>query len=142
VSITIPDAQVAEMIDHAFEADPEECCGILFGRGSVVTNSRRVQNVHDNRARRYTMAPLELIDAEREADGRGEEFVAFYHSHPSSEAYPSETDVGNAVDSEWTGPCYVVVSLAEKQPVVRAFRISSRGKIRDVAIESDDERAK
>ena len=136
--ITVPKAQIAEMIAHALEADPEECCGILLGNGGVVTCSRRVTNVHDTRTTRYTMDPLELVNAEREAEGRGEEFVAFYHSHPHSQGRPSETDIDNVVESEWTEPYYVLVSLAEKtRPVVRAFRISGDRQVEEVIIETD-----
>ena len=138
--ITVPGRQIAEMIAHALEADPEECCGVLVGKGDVVTGSRRVTNVHDERARRYTMDPLELVNAEREAERRGEEFVAFYHSHPDSQARPSETDIDNAVESEWTEPYYVLVSLAEKtRPVVRAFRISLDRQVEEVPIRTGDE---
>ena len=136
--ITIPGAQIAEIIAHALEADPEECCGILLGNDGVVTSSRRVANVHDERATRYTMDPLELVHAEREAESRGEEFVAFYHSHPHSPARPSETDIDNAVESEWTDPYYVVVSLAEKtRPVVRAFQIAGDRQVKEVFINTE-----
>jgi len=139
LSLTVPRAQIDEMIAHAREMAPDECCGILLGNGGVVTRSRRVANVHDERARRYTMDPLEVINADREAQERGEEFVAFYHSHPGSQAYPSETDIDNAVESEWTEPYYVVVSLAEKtRPVVRAFRISLDRQVEEVRIVTGD----
>ena len=137
--ITIRGAQIAEIIAHALEADPEECCGILLGNDGVVASSRRVANVHDERATRYTMDPLELVHAEREAESRGEEFVAFYHSHPHSPARPSETDIDNAVESEWTDPYYVVVSLAEKtRPVVRAFQIAGDRQVREAFINAED----
>ena len=139
MQITIPGAQIEEMIAHALEADPEECCGILLGNGDVVTGSRRVTNVHDERARRYTMDPLEVIKADRDAQERGEEFVAFYHSHPHSQAQPSGTDIDNAVESEWTGPYYVLVSLSEKtRPVVRAFRISPDRQVEEVLVNTGD----
>ena len=136
--ITIPGAQVAEIIAHALEADPEECCGILLGSDGVVAGSRRVANVHDERTTRYTMDPLELVHAEREAEKRGEEFVAFYHSHPHGQARPSETDIDNAVESEWTGPYYVIVSLVEKtRPVVRAFQIAGDRQVKEVFINTE-----
>jgi proteasome lid subunit RPN8/RPN11 len=135
LSITIPKTQIKEMVAHAREAAPEECCGILFGDRSTVTRSCRVPNVHDEPTRRYTMDPLELVHADREAEARGEEFVAFYHSHPHSVGYPSETDVDNAVESEWVDPFYVVVSLADKaKPTIRAFRISLDRTIDEVPI--------
>lgn len=133
--LEIPKAQIAEMIAHALEADPEECCGILTGADSVVTGGRRVRNAHDNPVSRYTMDPLDIMAMERKADDRGEEFVAIYHSHTYSQGYPSETDIRNAVESGWVDPYYVLVSLVEKtRPVVRAYRISEAGEVSEVFI--------
>ncbi len=126
------------MITHAMEFDPEECCGILFGKNSVVTSGRRMKNVHENRVSRYTMDPRELIEAQRDADSKGDEFVAIYHSHTWTQAYPSETDVNNAVDSGWTDPYYVLVSLVEKtRPVVRAYKIGEDSAVEEIVIKTD-----
>jgi [CysO sulfur-carrier protein]-S-L-cysteine hydrolase len=126
------------MITHAMELDPEECCGLLFGKSGAVTSSRRMKNVHENRVSRYTMDPRELIDAQRVADSRGDEFVAIYHSHTWTQAYPSETDVNNAVDSGWTDPYYVLVSLVEKtRPVVRAYKIGEDSAVEEIVIKTD-----
>ncbi|MBT3943173.1 MAG: M67 family metallopeptidase [Chloroflexi bacterium] len=128
--LRLPKSLLAEMISHALDADPEECCGVLLGRGDEATRLRRIRNVHESRVNRYSMDPLDLIEAERDADGRSEEFVAIYHSHTYSQGYPSDTDVRNAVESGWTGPYYVLVSLVEKtRPVVRAYRISEDGDV-------------
>ena len=128
--LKLPKQLLAEMITHALEQDPEVCCGLLLGRGNTATRLRRVRNAHESRVNRYNMDPLDVIEAEREADGAGEEFVAIYHSHTYSQGYPSDTDVRNAVESGWTDPFYVLVSLVEKaRPVVRAYRISAGGEV-------------
>ena len=128
-TLKLPKLLLAEMITHALETDPEECCGILLGRGNTVTRSRRIRNTHESRVNRYNMDPLDVLEAERDADGAGEEFVAIYHSHTYSQGYPSDTDIRNAVESGWTDPFYVLISLVEKtRPVVRAYRISEDGK--------------
>jgi proteasome lid subunit RPN8/RPN11 len=59
-------------------------------------------------------------------DDRGEDLVAIYHSHPSSQAYPSPTDRAESVDDRgaqrFPGAIYVLVSLMG-EPEVRAYRI-------------------
>lgn len=57
-----------------------------------------------------------------EIDASGEELAALYHSHPRSEAYPSQTDVNLA--EWWPGVVWLICSLAGPQPVVRAFEIN------------------
>jgi proteasome lid subunit RPN8/RPN11 len=61
-----------------------------------------------------------LLRIHREVDGRDEDFLVIYHSHTHTEAYPSPTDVRLAA---WPDAYYVLVSLAEEPPPVRAFRI-------------------
>ncbi len=46
--------------------------------------------------------------------------LGVYHSHPAGDAWPSETDVAEALYPEWT---YLIVGLAGARPIVRAFRI-------------------
>jgi [CysO sulfur-carrier protein]-S-L-cysteine hydrolase len=140
MSITVPRKQIAEMIAHALEQDPEECCGFLLGTGDTVSRSRPVANVHDNKISRYTMDPVDIARIEREADEQGLELVAIYHSHTYTQGYPSKTDVNNAVESGWLGPYYVLVSLVEKtRPVVRAYRIRQDGTVTEAVIETDAE---
>jgi proteasome lid subunit RPN8/RPN11 len=128
--LKLPKQLLAEMITHALDKDPEECCGLLVGRGDSATRLRRIRNVHESLSNRFSMDPLDVIEAERDADGWGEEFVAIYHSHTYSQGYPSDTDVRNATENGWTDPFYVLISLVEKtRPVVRAYRISGDGEV-------------
>ena len=56
-----------------------------------------------------------------------------WHCHTHTEAYPSPTDVRQAVDPAWF---YVIVSLRDQAPVLRAYRIRD-GEIAEVAVELD-----
>jgi proteasome lid subunit RPN8/RPN11 len=56
----------------------------------------------------------------RDAEASGTELVGVWHSHTHTDAYPSDTDVRQAVDPTWV---YVVVSLKHGDPVLRAYRI-------------------
>ncbi|MBI2965345.1 MAG: M67 family metallopeptidase [Chloroflexi bacterium] len=133
--LTIPKMLIAEMITHALEKDPEECCGLVLGKDGRGTVTRRVSNSHENKVSRYTMEPLEVMKVEREADGRGEGLLAIYHSHTYTQAYPSETDIRSAIETGWLDPNYILVSLVEKtRPVMRAYRIDENGSVREVFI--------
>ena len=85
--LKLPKLLLAEIITHALERDPEECCGILLGRGNTVTQLRRIRNIHDSGVNRFKMDPFDVIEAERDARGAGEKFVAIYHSHTYSEGH-------------------------------------------------------
>jgi proteasome lid subunit RPN8/RPN11 len=134
----IPRKVLAEMISHALEDDPNECCGFLIGKDGEATRSRRARNVHKNKISRYSMDPVEVMEIQQDSDAKGEVFVAIYHSHTYTQGYPSETDVNNAVDSGWTDPYYVLVSLVEKtRPVVRAYRIRDDRSVEEIVIVTD-----
>ena len=128
---------IAQMISHALKSDPDECCGLLIGV-DVPTRLQKMRNVHSTPARRYEMDPVELMQAEREAEANDERIVGIYHSHTFTQAYPSQTDANNAAQSGWTDPVYVLVSLAEKwRPVVRAFDIDELGAITELPLTTD-----
>ena len=127
------------MILHALEEDPQECCGVLLGSGDdEATEFVRISNVAEDKERRYSMDPLEQSAAEQRADADAKSITGIFHSHTFTQAYPSTTDVRNAVNSMWTTPVYVLVSLVEKtRPVVRAFRISDDGAVTEIVVTTD-----
>ena len=118
--LTLPQAFIDEMIAHALEDAPNECCGIIAGQDGRAVKLFRAQNSAAS-AYRYNVDPKELFRIHRECDENGWEFIVIYHSHTASEAYPSDTDVRLAF---WPETHYVLVSLMNREnPVVRAFRI-------------------
>ena len=114
---------IDEMIAHAHEDAPIECCGILGGKDGRVLQLYRAKNAEESEFR-YYVEPHDLLRINRDCDERGWEFVGFYHSHTGSKAYPSPTDVRIATEAEWPGAVYFVVSLLDSEnPAVRAYRI-------------------
>lgn len=125
--LTLPKSYIDEMIGHAVEDDPNECCGLLAGKDGEATRLYRMTNV-EHSPFRYSMDSKELYLATREMDGGDWSLLAIYHSHTHSEAYPSATDVRLATwpdgNSIWPDAYYILVSLQDKaSPVVRAFLI-------------------
>ena len=111
---------IDEMIAHAKEDAPDECCGIIAGADGRAKKLYRAINA-EHSPYRYSVDTKDQLRIHRDADSNDWEFLVIYHSHTHTEAYPSPTDVRLAA---WSDAYYVLVSLMdESAPVVRAFRI-------------------
>lgn len=120
---------------------PNEACALLAGivepsdGGSVlVTGVHPVLN--DRRsATTFAMDGQSMIDAEEAIEGSGRQVVGVMHSHPTSEAAPSERDVRDAAVYDPAGTfVHLIVSMQGFAPVIRAFRYGGPG---GVAVEYD-----
>jgi len=117
---TIEQHYIDEMIAHALDEAPLECCGVLGGRDGRVLKLYQATNAEHSRYC-YNIESQELFRINRECEENGWQFLGIYHSHPGSAAYPSPTDVDKA---SWPESLYFIVSLSNpKNPEVRAFRI-------------------
>ena len=118
--LTLPQDYVDEMIAHAREDVPNECCGIIAGKDSKAEKLYRAINAEASPFR-YSVEPKDLLRIYRDLDSNGWDVLVIYHSHTHTEAYPSPTDIRLAA---WEDAFYVLVSLEDDaSPVVRAFRI-------------------
>ena len=116
-----------DMIAHALEEDPNECCGILAGLGDAVQHVYRVTNIAKSPVR-YWMDPQEQLNSMLDAERNGWDLLAFFHSHTRGPDHPSQTDVRLALESGWLDVGYVLVVLdSVDAPQIRAFRIDEAG---------------
>jgi proteasome lid subunit RPN8/RPN11 len=120
-----------EIVTHARSEAPNECCGLIAGADGRAIRVHRARNEFAS-PMRFNVHPQDLIRITTEIDDRGEELAAIYHSHPRSEAYPSQTDVNLAAN--WPDPVWMICSLAGEEPIVRAFRIRD-GSVEEVEID-------
>jgi len=119
-----------EMIAHAREEAPNECCGYMRAKDGVVQEVFRAVNER-NSPYGYELDPKSLF-AVNDLDDHGFE-VGVYHSHPRSPAEPSQTDINLANYPAWT---YWIVSLGGEEPGVRAWRIAD-GSVDEEPVEVD-----
>jgi [CysO sulfur-carrier protein]-S-L-cysteine hydrolase len=123
---------VDEIVAHAREEAPNECCGMVAGSDGRATRVHRARNAEGSPLR-YTIHPEDQFRITMEIEERGEEIAAIYHSHTASPAEPSQTDINLA--ENWPDPVYVICSLAEPQaPVVRGFSIRD-GRVDEVELD-------
>lgn len=122
--LSLPTKLAQQMIEQANLESPNECCGVLAGNNGAVTQLYPATNVEKSPVK-YTIDPEEMRGVLRQAELSAQEILGFYHSHTSTEAYPSPTDIKLAPPSDLFDFQYVIVSLAQKEaPKIRAFRIT------------------
>ncbi len=120
MALRLRESFLAEMVAHALEDAPNECCGIIAGPNGEAVKLFRAKNAEAS-PYRYKVDDRDLFRIYNECTDNDWEFLAIYHSHTASEAYPSPTDVRLAF---WPEAYYVLVSTKDPAaPVVRAFRI-------------------
>jgi [CysO sulfur-carrier protein]-S-L-cysteine hydrolase len=113
-----------DLVAHAREMDPYECCGFLAGTNNTVTRVYRIKNVvsldgaaqaasfDDAKAAQlarlspeeraeiaFIMDAQEMFQAVKDIRKQGLTLQVVYHSHPHDPARPSVTDI--KIASEW-----------------------------------------
>jgi proteasome lid subunit RPN8/RPN11 len=123
--LNIPSSIIQNMIEHARELAPHECCGILSGKEDTVAECYRITNIlatmSEQELTRFDgaklsdlqrLSPEERADiafqmdaremgmAQRDIRSKGFDLLGFYHSHTFSPARPSQTDITIAMEFE------------------------------------------
>jgi proteasome lid subunit RPN8/RPN11 len=113
-----------EIRRHGARGYPHEVCGALLGRQVAaegdgdaalreVTALLPLENRRDDSPRnRFSVAPEDVLRAERAAAASSLEVLGWYHSHPDHPARPSEFDREHA----WPWYSYVILSVAQREP--------------------------
>ena len=101
----LPNAVLNEILAHAREADPEECCGLILGneaeRHRLVVRCRNDMTLWHQRdpetyprdgTQGFYMNEQDYLRADDEATACGDRITCVYHSHVECGAYFSEMD--------------------------------------------------
>jgi proteasome lid subunit RPN8/RPN11 len=125
-----------EMIAHCLAGRPNEACGLLASNNGEIVKVFQMSNASAS-PMRYSLDPKEQLAAYLKIDDSGWELAGVFHSHTHTEAYPSPTDVREAVEDV----PYLILSLAPDPIDVRAFRINKQslgdetGEVQEVPIQ-------
>jgi len=117
----------AKIIEHARAGLPNEACGLIAGTIDSENEIKTIQCVYlltniDQSREHFSMNPREQLAAIKEMRANGLSPLGNFHSHPETPARPSEEDIRLAFDSSAS---YLILSLAESEPVLRAFHIEN-----------------
>ena len=70
---------------------PNESCAILFGKNNQVQDLFLTENI-DESPINFTISNKQLIEGYKIAEEQKMDVVGIFHSHPNSDAFPSNTD--------------------------------------------------
>jgi proteasome lid subunit RPN8/RPN11 len=94
-SIVLAQKEKDKLIAHAISEQPSESCAMLFGKkvgdNWNVKEVFLTQNIDDSQTN-FTISPEELLKGYQIAEKNQLEVVGIFHSHPNSDAIPSNTD--------------------------------------------------
>lgn len=117
-TLKIPQSIYDEMVTHAKELTPVECCGYLAGKDGAITDAYRMTNL-DDAPDHFSFDPKEQFAVMKDARNKGNQLLSVYHSHPETPARLSQEDLRLLKDPN---TIYIIVSLLE-QINIKGFRI-------------------
>ena len=131
----IPRALIDDVIEHARAEAPNECVGVITVRDGVAQRVIRATNAAASPLR-YEIHPDDLYAIYTKLEDAGEEMGVLFHTHPKTEAAPSQTDVNmNTKIAEVWGPMtWLIGSLAGGEFVLRGFDVDS-GRVEEIALD-------
>lgn len=127
--LELPRALYEEILAHCRAGMPNEACGVVAGEDGRPRRVYRMRNAEESSVV-YRFDEREQLQVFNEIEEKGWDVLAIFHSHTHTEAYPSPTDRAHAhwrdpVTEEevpaFPGTRYLVLSLADEEPALRAF---------------------
>jgi len=132
-TIKISRQLVNQLLHHAQSSPEAEVCGLVGGRNSLPTHCYPVRNSSGTPNSRFLLDAEGQIEAMKAMRENAETLFAIYHSHPTSPAEPSATDLELAAYPE---VLYLIISLNTKGVLeMRGFRLSNKESVVEVGLQ-------
>jgi [CysO sulfur-carrier protein]-S-L-cysteine hydrolase len=109
-----------EIVAHAREEAPNECCGMIASREGAAITVYRAANAAASPLR-FEIDPEQQIQIHGQIEAADLDLGAIYHSHTRTDPKPSQTDINFA--AWWPGVLWIIVGLANGTTEVRTWRI-------------------
>jgi proteasome lid subunit RPN8/RPN11 len=133
VVVRLPRKLADEMIVHARSELPNEACGIFGGTSGGTLRTFYPARNADASPYRYSVDSMDLLRITTTIEDDDEdEVAAIYHSHTMSPPSPSRTDMELAT---WPEAAYLIVSLKNDPPEIRAWRLAEGSPPEELQIE-------
>ena len=77
--------------EYSENQKPNESCAILFGKNDKVLDLFLTENIEKSPVN-FTISNKQLIEGYKIAEEKKMDVIGIFHSHPDSDAYPSNID--------------------------------------------------
>lgn len=122
--IQIPRKITNQLLHYSQISPDSEVCGLIGSRHGLPASCYPVKNASDQPQQRFLLDAKQQIEAMAKMRDRNEDLFAIYHSHPSTPATPSTTDLEMAA---YPDVLYLIISLNTKGVLeLRGFRIKNK----------------
>jgi len=91
--ISLPRTLINQLLTHAQSGKGDEVCGFIASRNGKPIKTYPIANIATPADKRFEMEPRAQIGAIQIMREQDEEIFAIYHSHPTSAAAPSQSDI-------------------------------------------------
>ena len=89
IKLSIPNKRI--LSEYSENQKPNESCALLFGKDNTVLELFLTENIEKSPVN-FTISNKQLIEGYKMAEEKKMDVIGIFHSHPDSEAYPSNTD--------------------------------------------------
>jgi len=89
IKLSQPDKKI--LAEFSENQKPNESCALLFGKDNTVMELFLTENIEKSPVN-FTISNEQLIEGYNIVERKKMKVIAIFHSHPDSEAYPSNTD--------------------------------------------------
>ncbi len=134
--IQIP-RKITNQLLHLAQISPDlEICGLIGSKNGLPSSCYPVKNTAEHPQQRFQLDAAQQISAMAKMRDQGEQLFAIYHSHPTTPATPSITDLELASYPE---ALYLIISLDTKGVLeMRGFTIDHKS-AQEIALSLSDD---
>ncbi len=110
-TLHLPRPLVNKILAHAQQNPDIEVCGLIGNNNSNEKNYYPIDNIANNPSCRFLMDAPQQISAIKKMRDKQQQLFAIVHSHPSTNATPSQLDID---ESSYKDVFYIIISLNTK----------------------------
>lgn len=110
-TIFLPRPLVNKILAHAQQSPDIEICGLIGNNTANDKDYYAVENVSRNPSCQFLMDAPQQINAMKKMRDKHQELFAIVHSHPTTDAAPSQLDIK---ENGYKDAYYIIVSLNTK----------------------------
>ncbi len=110
-TLYLPRPLVNKILAHAQKNPEIEVCGLIGNSASKQKDYYPVDNISNNPSCRFLMDASQQISAIKKMRDRQQQLFAIVHSHPTTNATPSQLDID---ENSYKEVFYIIISLNTK----------------------------